>query len=275
MKCLTLLTIALSTCCAAYSQKPLSQIEACKRFSEAVVTIETERPSYGTGFIVSSDGWVVTAAHVVIDLRTGKPDSTITVTLPGNRPTPARIVHNPDRASQASDFVLLRVEAKDLSSLEMGENSEVVAGQALTVIGFPFSALGAGKNKFCLSILAATAPIPIGGARGDVIYFQGPSVKGLSGSPLISLATGKVVGILDLKLTGITGELDEAKTKLNALGEVFTVTAPNVKGAFGFSSTILGIIDTLDNQLANGLGAAIEATDAAYALKKAKQQRKK
>lgn len=272
MKQFVLIVIVMSSCPSVFGQQPLPQTEACKRFSAAVVPIDTDRPMHGTGFIVSSDGWIVTAAHVVTDLPTGKGDSVVTVTLPGNHPVPAHIVPNPDRISQAEDFALLKVDASNLPSLEIEESSEVVAGQSLAVIGFPFSAFGAGRNKFCLSVLAATDPIPTHSRVGDVIYFQGPSIKGLSGSPLISLNSGKVVGILDLKLTGITEELDKSRAKLAVLGEVFTVSSPNIGSPFGFASTTREIIDTLDNQLANGLGAAIEATDAAYALKKAKKQ---
>jgi S1-C subfamily serine protease len=49
----------------SFSQ-PMTHVEACRKFSDEVVQVNTDRVS-GTGFIAGADGWIITALHVVAD----------------------------------------------------------------------------------------------------------------------------------------------------------------------------------------------------------------
>jgi hypothetical protein len=109
----------------------------------------------------------------------------------------------------------------------------------------------------------------IPGGPVDIIYLQSPSVKGVSGGPVISLDTGTVVGIATLKLTGISEALRQERGKVQAFqnsGSSMRMGNVDVLGALG------GIIGILDDQLANGLGAATGAKEAADKLGEAQKQ---
>ncbi|HWH56664.1 MAG TPA: serine protease [Terriglobales bacterium] len=238
-----------------------------------MIPIKTER-SLGTGFIVSSDGWIVTAAHVVIDPDTGQADKKIQVVLPGvndGKPVDATLKSANDQFTRIHDFALLEVGWKNLPFLALGDEHKDLTslGDDLTIIGFPFSVLNGAAIKFCLSASFAAptgADTPVG--KLDIIFFQGPSIKGVSGSPVISLATGKVVGIANLSLAGIGPALKEQERRVADSRQHMQITL----GGVNFADAVGGILQVLDNQLANGLGAATGAKDAADKLAELQKQ---
>jgi Trypsin-like peptidase domain len=277
--------------CAAFSQdKPITQRQACDRFSSAIVSIDAGGNSRGSGFLVSANGFILTASHVVRD-DNGAPYSTIEITLSDKKTAFAKLANPMTLESVGQDFALLKIDIPGpLPFLELGSVNDANIGGDATIIGFPFSAIsrkGYVNNKFCLSASFAaigTETIPISGtvfsAKGnspvnkdvkvDVVYFQGPSVKGISGSPIISRDSGKVVGIVSTKLTGISGGLDEQRKKIIEGSRYVKMTTMGVD----YSAVLTEIVDTLDRQLANGLGSATGIDDPKEALRKAQQKRK-
>lgn len=270
--------------------QPLTQREACAQFSDAVVRIEAGGRSRGTGFIVSPDGFVLTASHVIRD-ESGEYFSAIAIKLPSGNfefATPV-IPLTLDNAEQ--DFALLKVnKATKLPFLSLGSVEDVVVGADATIIGYPFSAITVQErsvsNKFCLSAAFAAkdlATVTVQGTnktpRGsvpfkrdvkvDVVYFQGPSVKGISGSPIISRDTGRVVGIVTIKLTGIGSSLMQLKQQ-TAMGLGGNVSISGLDPG----KAINQILTLLDDQLANDLGAATGIDDPKYALVQAQKKGK-
>jgi hypothetical protein len=98
------------------------------------------------------------------------------------------------------------------------------------------------------------------------IYFQGVSVKGISGAPIISLISGRVIGVVSTKLTGINTSLLLLRQDLNTRGTggIF-MSGIGDPGKFA-----LDTINVLDAQLANGLGSGTGASDAANVLQAAR-----
>jgi serine protease Do len=273
------LMVSFITCVSVASEcqnlpQPLTHVEACRKFSDAVVQINTERPSHGTGFIVDPDGWIVTAAHVVIDPKTKAKDGAITVILPKVGDVLAEEVLPIDDLLIARDFAVLKVNQSNLPHLELGDEGNVEIGSNLTIIGFPLSAMFRIPGripKFCLAgTLAANASFPVGkGNFIDTVYFQGVSIKGISGSPVISLDSGKVIGIVSTRLTGISEGLAGIKEQIaHGLGRGIAISGMEP------GTVVDQIIDVLDLQLANGLGSATGAADTAFAVKKAQRHRK-
>jgi serine protease Do len=246
---------------------PFTQVRACQEFSRSVVAIETERGK-GTGFIVSPEGWILTAAHVVVDRHTGKNDSTITITMPDGHPEFAQQVLTVDVTMLQRDFAILKVNGEKLPSLEFGDEDGVEIGSSIAVIGFPFS-VGV-DTKFCLfGTIAARKTYHFGATDVETVYFQGVSVKGISGSPVISMDTGKVIGIANVKLAGVNEPMEDAESVLTSPS-----SAQLALGNLSINGTIASVIDVLDKQLANGLGAATGINDPRFALVKAKRHYK-
>lgn len=291
--CLALAFLAPSLCLGGKESKippPLTQQQACAKFSSAIVRIEAGGRSRGTGFIVSSDGFVLTASHVIRD-ENGEYFSAITVELPDGHFVFVKPAVPISIESVGRDFALLKIDGKTkLPFLTLGSVGDVAVGVDATIVGYPFSAITEqGKNvstKFCLSAtVAATSveTVPVSGksktpkgivpinkdVKVNVIYFQGPSVKGISGSPIISRNDGKVVGIVTLKLTGIGQALADTRNQLPASG------GPDIEfGSVHVGTTIRQLIEVLDEQMANGLGAATGIDDPKDVLTKAQKKPK-
>jgi len=272
----------LFACPAVYCQnlpQPLTQVEACRNFRAAIVQVDSDT-MHGTGFIVAPDGWIITALHVVADQKTLIKYGNINVSVVGHpQHIPADIISPLDNPARLRDFAILKVDKVNLPSLDRGSEANVEDGSPIAVIGLPLSAtfgLPVGSiPPFCLSgTVAAQTAIPLGNlAFVHAVYFQGVSIKGISGAPIISLVTGKVIGIVSTRLTGISRGLDEARTSYTNFQSGMQATM--VMSGVDVGKTVISLIDTLDQQLANGLGSGTGASDAASALKAAQKNYKK
>lgn len=83
----------------------------------------------GSGVIVSSDGYIVTNNHVVEDA------GTINVTLNDKKKYIAKVIGK----DPETDLALLKIDAKDLPSMEYGNSDEVLVGQWVLAVGNPFN----------------------------------------------------------------------------------------------------------------------------------------
>lgn len=249
-------------CAICQTNKSMSQKEACSKFMPAVVRIDVADGA-ASGFIVSSDGWIVTAGHVVIDERTGDQRHVAFVRLPDGTVKVAKIFI--DEQSVIRDFAILKVEAVGLPFLELATTNEIEPGSELTLIGYPLSAEGPYSpsvlTKFCLSALvAATDTISYNGVNVDAVYFQGPAIKGLSGGALISRETGHVVGIQSKKMASIGMGLAKIRNDISTFQKNSQIII--LEAGTNPTDDIKQLIDVLDRHLVNGLGVATGADDA-------------
>ncbi len=138
-----------------------------------------ERPrGIGSGFILSSDGYVMTNAHVIEDA------DTIYVTLPDKREFKAKLIG----ADKPTDVALLKVAANRLPTVKIGASSQVRVGEWVVAIGSPFGL----DSTVTAGIVSAK-----GRNTGDYLPFIQTDVAinpGNSGGPLINLQ-GEVIGI--------------------------------------------------------------------------------
>jgi len=143
----------------------------------------------GTGFIVSSDGLIVTNDHVVENA------STITVTLNDGRELPAQVV----ALDQGGDLAILKVQAAGLSTLALADSTPE-AGQAVTAIGYAL-ALG-GSPTVTTGVISSTdrtiqvqdQSIGIVRTYRHLLQTSAAINEGNSGGPLLN-AQGEVVGV--------------------------------------------------------------------------------
>ncbi len=136
----------------------------------------------GSGFIVSSDGYILTNAHVVDDA------DEVTVKLTDRREFIAEIVG----LDKPTDVAVLKIDAKDLPSVRIGDPAKLRPGEWVLAIGSPFGF----DNTATAGIVSATARGLPGGDSNYVNFIQTDVAvnPGNSGGPLFNLA-GEVVGI--------------------------------------------------------------------------------
>lgn len=136
--------------------------------------------SLGSGFIVSTDGYVLTNAHVVTDA------AEVVVQLIDKRELRATVVG----VDLWSDIALIKVDAKDLPHLAIGDSQALEVGDWVLAIGAPFGFV----NSVTQGIVAAKGRTVPGGRYLPFIQTDVPINPGHSGGPLLNLR-GEVVGM--------------------------------------------------------------------------------
>ncbi|MFO0583286.1 MAG: DegQ family serine endoprotease [Anaeromyxobacter sp.] len=134
----------------------------------------------GSGFIVSPDGVILTNAHVVNGARE------IRVKLSDRREFPAKVVGT----DKETDVAVLRIDAKGLPAVRLGDPSRTQVGEWVLAIGSPFGF----ENTATAGIVSARArSLP---DEGYVPFLQTDVAvnPGNSGGPLFN-AAGEVIGI--------------------------------------------------------------------------------
>jgi serine protease Do len=134
----------------------------------------------GSGFIISSDGYVLTNAHVVANA------TEVTVKLTDRREFKAKVVG----ADRRTDVALLKVDAKNLPAVRIGNPENLRTGEWVAAIGSPFGL----ENTVTAGIVSAKArSLP---SENYVPFIQTDVAinPGNSGGPLFNLS-GEVVGI--------------------------------------------------------------------------------
>lgn len=159
--------------------------ESLRRFFEYRGGPPQQRPrqAMGSGFIISTDGYIVTNNHVVEGAET------VTVRLTNRREYEARIVGLDER----SDLALLQVEADNLSVLKLGKPGELAVGEWVLAIGSPFG-LDYSVTAGIVSAKGRSLPTE---SRDNYVPFIQTDVAinpGNSGGPLFNL-DGEVVGV--------------------------------------------------------------------------------
>jgi serine protease Do len=140
---------------------------------------EEERPrGVGSGFILSSDGVIMTNAHVI------EGADEVLVTLTDKREFKAKILG----ADKRSDVAVVKIAATDLPAVKIGDVSRLKVGEWVMAIGSPFGL----DNTVTAGIVSAKQR-----DTGDYLSFIQTDVAinpGNSGGPLINMR-GEVVGI--------------------------------------------------------------------------------
>ena len=144
---------------------------------------QRERQSMGSGFVISSDGFILTNHHVV------EGADTVQVRLSDRREFDAKVVGTDKR----SDLALLKVEAKGLPVVTFGNPGELKVGEWVVAIGSPF---GLDYSVTAGIVSARGRSLPTADNENYVPFIQTDVAinPGNSGGPLFNLK-GEVVGI--------------------------------------------------------------------------------
>src|SRR5438876_11983016 len=133
----------------------------------------------GSGFIIRPDGVIMTNAHVVNGA------SEVTVRLTDRREYTAKVVG----VDPKSDIAILKISAKDLPTVRLGESRSLRVGEWVLAIGAPFGF----ENSATAGIVSAKGRT-LGGGYVPFIQTDVPINPGNSGGPLFNMG-GEVVGI--------------------------------------------------------------------------------
>ena len=141
---------------------------------------EYESKSLGSGFIISSDGYILTNAHVVDGA------DEVVVKLTDKREYKAKVIG----ADKRTDVALIRIEATGLPSVRLGDPAKLRVGEWVAAIGSPFGF----ENSVTAGIVSAKGrSLP----QENYVPFIQTDVAinpGNSGGPLFNMK-GEVVGI--------------------------------------------------------------------------------
>src|SRR3989344_21088 len=186
-------------------------IDVVKKVSPSVVSVSVENqqifnpffgfqaPSekqsgIGTGFVVSGDGLILTNKHVVSD-----ESAKYTAIIRGADGNERKLAIKKINRDPFNDLALVRVEANDLTPVELGDSGNLQVGQTVIAIG---NALGRFDNTVTTGVISALgrAVSPIDPSTGvaerldDLIQTDAAVNPGNSGGPLLNSA-GQVIGV--------------------------------------------------------------------------------
>ncbi len=172
--------------------------------------------SLGTGFIISSDGYILTNNHVVIGA------DEVMVKLSDGREVKGEIKGSDDKV----DLALIKINEKDpLPFAELGDSDALEVGEWVMAIGNPFGL----SHTVTAGIVSAKGRVIGNGPYDDYIQTDASINPGNSGGPLFS-AEGRVIGINTAIIAGGGGgigfaiPISMAKTIVNQLRESGKVT---------------------------------------------------
>ena len=157
-------------------------LEFFKRFFQERPELPGDRQanSLGSGFIISSDGYILTNAHVAQDA------DKIIVRLSDQRERPAKVIG----VDELTDVAVLKIEGENLPVVKIGDSDTLEVGEWVLAIGSPFG-LERTATQGIVSAVGRNLP------SGTYVPFIQSDVAvnpGSSGGPLFNLR-GEVVGI--------------------------------------------------------------------------------
>jgi putative serine protease PepD len=167
----------------------------------------------GSGFVIRSDGYLLTNNHVVADAATG---GTLTVHFNDGSTSSARIVGR----SPAYDLAVLKVQRTGLPVATLGNSDTVVVGDECIAVGSPLGLAG----TVTTGIISAThRPVTTGASDGtepsylSALQTDAAINPGNSGGPLVD-AQGRVIGVNSAIATLGSSSLDSGQSGSIGLG---------------------------------------------------------
>ena len=189
----------------------MTTAQVSEMVSPSVVVITTEQVVYsqwswygqnqvesgaGSGVVISSDGYILTCAHVVSGA------SNITVTI-GDTDYPATVVGEDD----TSDVAVLKIDATDLTPATVGNSDSLAVGESVLAVGNPLGELGGTVTSGIVSALNRGVTIQGTSSTNtmSLIQMDASVSPGNSGGGLFNM-NGELIGLVNAKSSSSDAE---------------------------------------------------------------------
>ena len=153
----------------------------------------TQSAASGSGFIYSSDGYIITNYHVI------ESASSIKVTLYDGMSYDAQLIGY----DESNDVAVLKIDAKDLTPVTIGDSSNLNVGDSVIAIGNPLGELTFSLTSGAVSALDREVTMS-NNVTMELIQTDCAINSGNSGGALFNLY-GEVIGITNAKYSGSSG----------------------------------------------------------------------
>jgi len=195
-------------------------IKVVEEATKSVVSVMAGESAQGSGVIISSDGYIVTNAHVV----EGK--EKVDVRLYDGCILEARVIGR----SNVRDIAILKTQARELDFMRIGDSSKLKVGQFCIAIG---NSLGLGTTVTFGMVSGLNRSIPSKDVAADgMLQVSAPINPGNSGGALIDL-DGNLIGIPTMIIMFASGvgfaiASNDVKDLYNRLLETGTIRSPTL-----------------------------------------------
>ena len=226
----------------------------------SVSSMDKVERAIGTGFIISSDGLIITNKHVINSAADDKQAEYKIKLASGKRYFAQLIGRDP-----INDLAILKIFDKNLPFVELGDSDKLTQGLSVMAIG---NALGQYQNSVTKGIVSALARDIVASdtvgkseSLGNVIQTDAEINIGNSGGPLIDLA-GKVIGInvatdAGGKSIGFAIPINDAKPVIKSVREIGRIIRPRL----GIRYLTITPELAADNKLSVTAGAWVPGND--------------
>ena len=201
----------------------------------------TETASSGSGFIISSDGYIVTNYHVIEGAKT------LTVITNNEAEYPATVVGY----DKSNDFAVIKIDVTGLTPVKIGSSDDLIVGDQVVAIGNP---LGEMTNSLTVGYISVkNRNVTFDNTIINMLQTDTAINPGNSGGPLFNMK-GEVIGITSGKYAGQAVEsigfaipIDDVAHMIKDLLENGYISAP-----------YMGVTITAQ---ANGIGAYVYSVE--------------
>jgi serine protease Do len=211
---------------------------------------DLEQQSVGSGFILSSDGYIMTNAHVVDDA------TEVMVKLTDKREFRAKVIGSDKR----SDVAVLKIDATGLPRVTIGDPDKLKVGEWVAAIGKPFgleNTITAGivsakgrelPNENLVPFIQTDVPINPGNSGGPLFNLRG-EVVGINS--LIYSRTGGYMGLafavpIDVAMNAVKQIQDKGRVTRGRIGVQIQEVSKETADAFGLAKASGALVNAVE-----------------------------